>query len=316
MELSLKQIAELLARNDNFVITAHIHPDGDSLGSMLALNSYLLSLEKNVQMILDDDIPDLYKFLPGIQNISKPTDKRVNADLLIVLDASDVNRIGKVRAIVDAPIVNLDHHVSNVKFADYWYIDSQSAATGEIILQLLQLMQAKIDKAIADCLYTAIATDCGFFRYANTSASTLRYAAYLLECGVKPQEISEHLETKPLSSITTLVKVLETLEIYHHGQIAIITISTEILDTAENTEGFINYPRNIEGVEIAIMFKLVESDTARISMRSKKADVSKIALSFGGGGHMRAAGCTVKGNITDTKGKVIQAAIKQLTETV
>lgn len=312
MEFSLKQIAELLAKSDNIVITAHIHPDGDSLGSMVALNSYLLSLGKKVQMILDDDIPNLYKFLPDIQNINRPTDKRIKADLLIVLDASDVNRIGKVKDAIDAPILNLDHHISNLKFADYWYIDSQSAATGEIILQLLQIMQADINLDIANCLYTAIATDCGFFRYANTSANTLRYAAYLLECGVQPHIISENLETKPLSSITTLVKILETLELYHHGQIAAITISTELVDMGENTEGFINYPRNIEGVEIAIMFKIVEPDTVRISMRSKNADVSKIALSFGGGGHIRAAGCTLKGNIAETKEKVFNAAIKQL----
>ncbi|HEY3424531.1 MAG TPA: bifunctional oligoribonuclease/PAP phosphatase NrnA [Negativicutes bacterium] len=313
MEVSLEQTVKLLEDSNNIVITAHIHPDGDSLGSMLALNQYLLSIGKNVKMLLDDEIPPVYHFLPGNQDIIRP-DSPVYADLLIVLDASDVERIAEVKNCVDAPILNIDHHISNTKFAKYWYIDSKSAATGEIILQLLKMMNAIVTLDIAICLYTAIATDCGFFRYANTSANTLRSCATLMECGVQPHVIAEYLETKPLASIMTLTKVLETLEIYHQGQIAIITVMQDILDTTENTEGFINYPRNIEGVEIAIMFKCVSENAVRVSFRSKAVDVSQIALAFGGGGHVRAAGCTVVGRFVEAKGRVIQAAIKHLRE--
>jgi phosphoesterase RecJ-like protein len=312
MEFSLKRTAQLLRDSSNIVLTAHIHPDGDCLGSMLALNEYLLSIGKNVQMMIDDDVPEIYKFLPGSQTITKPNSHQVSADVLVVLDASDVDRIGKVKLVVDAPILNIDHHLSNTKFADYWYVDSKSAATGEIVLQLLQLIRTPISVSMAMCLYTAIATDCGFFRYANTSAATFRYAAYLIECGVEPHVISENLDSKPLSSILTLTKVLETLEVYHNGRIATITITDEILDADESTEGFINYPRNIEGVEIAIMFKIASDNNVRISFRSKQADVSQIALSFGGGGHLRASGCTVSGNIEHVKESVIDVAIKQL----
>ena len=317
MDYSLKQTAALLQNSNTIVLTAHVQPDGDCLGSMLALNQYLTSLGKNVKMILDDDIPALYQFLPGHQAILKPTSKVISADLLIVLDASDIERIGKVKEHVEAPILNIDHHVSNTKFADYWYIDQRSAATGEIILQLITLVKGSITADIATCLYTAIATDCGFFRYANTTAQTMRYAADLIEYGARPNLISESMESKPLESILTLARVLETLELHHHGKIATIKILPDTLTTLDSTEGFINYPRVVEGVEIAIMFKVMSADnTIRISFRSKTVDVSQLALAFGGGGHARAAGCAIMGRIDDVMKEVLHVATQQLAEVI
>jgi len=316
MDFSLEQTAKLLQSSNTIILTAHVQPDGDCLGSMLALNHYLVSIGKNVKMILDDDIPALFNFLPGYQAIQKPTMKVMSADLLVVLDASDIERIGKVKEYTQAPILNIDHHISNTKFADYWYIDQRSAATGEIILQLLTLLKVTISADIATCLYTAIATDCGFFRYANTSAQTMRYAADLMECGAKPHLISESMETKPLESILTLAKVLETLELHHNGEIATITILPNTLNNLASTEGFINYPRVIEGVEIAIMFKVMSEGMVRISFRSKTVDVSTLALAFGGGGHARAAGCAIMGRIDDVTREVLEATIKQLTQGV
>lgn len=314
MDFSLEQTAKLLQRSNTIILTAHIQPDGDCLGSMLALNHYLVSIGKNVRMVLDDDVPALFNFLPGHQAIQKPTTKVISADLLIVLDASDIERIGKVKEHIEAPILNIDHHVSNTKFADYWYIDKRAAATGEIIFQLLNMLKVNITVAMATCLYTAIATDCGFFRYANTSVQTMRYAADLMERGAEPHVISEAMETKPLESILTLGKVLETLELYHNGKIATITVLPDTLSNLDSTEGFINYPRIIEGVDIAIMFKVMSEGMIRISFRSKTADVSKLALAFGGGGHVRAAGCAIMGRIDDVTKEVLTATIKQLTE--
>lgn len=316
MNFSFEQIATLLEGSNTIMLTAHKQPDGDCLGSMLALYHYLVQMGKNVGMVIDDDIPTLYHFLPGQEIINKPTANVINADLLIVLDASDVERIGKVKEHINAPILNIDHHVSNTKFADYCYLDTQSAATGEIILQLLTMLKASITVDMATCLYTAIATDCGFFRYANTSVQTMRYAATLMEYGALPHVISEHMEAKPLTSILTLGKVLETLEVHHQGKIATITILSDILSNLDNTEGFINYPRVIEGVEIAIMFKVMIGGTVRISLRSRTIDVSKLAFSFGGGGHARAAGCTITGTIEEVKKEVLHRAVEQLTEVI
>ncbi|MGI6092354.1 MAG: bifunctional oligoribonuclease/PAP phosphatase NrnA [Veillonellaceae bacterium] len=311
MDCSLRQVANLLENANNILITAHIHPDGDSLGSMLSLNKYLISCGKSVQMIIDDDVPKLYKFLPGSENIARVSELAISPDLLVVLDASDIERIGEVGRIAKVPILNIDHHISNTKFADYWYIDSKAAATGEIILDLLNMDNALISVDMATCLYTAIATDCGFFRYANTSSHTHRCAAQLIECGVKPNIISEYMETKPLASLMNTLEVLKTLELHCNGKIAAVSVEHSENDSADSTEGLINYPRNIEGVEIAIMFKFTEQSSARVSFRSKSVDVSELALSFGGGGHVRASGCTVSGGtIDEIKEKVVKAAEK------
>ncbi len=319
MEVSITRSAELLNKADHIILTAHIHPDGDALGSLLALNAYLAAQGKQVRMLLDDEIPRTFRFLADWEKIEKPDNSEIEADLLVVLDASDLERIGKVRNAVKAPILNLDHHISNLKFADYWYVDSQAAATGEIIFKLLNAVQAAITADMAAALFTAIATDCGFFRFANTSAETLRFASELVALGAKPHIISENLDTKPLAVIEALPKVLETLEIVDCGQgrqIAALTLRQEILaDLREDTEGFINYPRNIEGVEIAVMFKETDN-SVRVSLRSKTVDVSKIALGFGGGGHARAAGCTVAEPLNKAKRLILEAAKKQVVKGV
>jgi phosphoesterase RecJ-like protein len=219
-----------------------------------------------------------------------------------------------VGSIVEAPILNIDHHISNLRFADYYYLNSNAAATGEIIFELFRLTNFPINADIATCLYTAIATDCGFFRYANTTSATMRYAAELIENGAKPHVISESLESRPLDAVLALTKVLETLETYYKGKIAAITVYPDMVSEPGSTEGFINYPRNIEGVEIAIMFKVVDEKTVRVSLRSRRADVSKLALSFGGGGHARAAGCTIFGSLAEAKNTIMNAAIKQIGE--
>ncbi|CUH96136.1 hypothetical protein P22_2224 [Propionispora sp. 2/2-37] len=313
MEISFSRIAELLKTARKIILTGHIHPDGDCLGSLLALYHALVARGKEVQMLIDDNIPVTYHFLPGIEQIARPV-VETTCDVLVVLDASDAERIGRVAGMVKAPVINIDHHASNLKFADYWLLDNQAAATGELIFELLEELKCEITCDIAVCLYTAIATDCGFFRYANTTARTLRYAAFLIECGAQPHVISEYIETKPLTSIIALGQVLQTLEFYLDGKIASISIDRELGDSVQSTEGFINYPRTIEGVEVAIMFKADEENLIRISFRSKQVDVSKIALSFGGGGHVRAAGCTLAGTLAEVKASIVAAVSKEILE--
>lgn len=318
MEVSIAQSAKLLDGASNIVLTTHIHPDGDALGSLLALYHFLAAQGKKVRMVLDDEIPQAFKFLKAWEKIEKPGDTLQPADLLVVLDASDLERIGEVKSAVKAPILNLDHHISNVKFAEYWYIDSQAAATGEIIFKLFKEYAGKITADMAEALFTAIATDCGFFRYANTSAQTLRFAAELVDLGAKPHVISEYLDTKPRLVIEMLPKVIGTLEITgsnHSGQIASIVLTRDVVaKLKDDTDGFINYPRNIDGVELAIMFKEVDESCVRVSLRSKNVDVSKLALAFGGGGHARAAGCTVNEPLIQAKKVIISAATELLNQ--
>ncbi len=315
MEISLRRAAKMIFDARSIIITGHIHPDGDSLGSMLALYAPLTAQGKQVTLLLDDEVPAVYRFLPGSELIRRP-DGPVEADLLVVLDASDADRITGVKeAAASTNMLNIDHHISNTQFADFWYIDSQAAATGEIVLDLLHLMKLPITADMAVNLYTAIATDCGFFRYANATAATLRHAADLIDCGAEPHIISEQLDTKPLDSIMTLRSVLDSLEVFAAGRIAAITVAAESIENAaETTEGYINYPRNIEGVEIAIMFKPVDDTATRVSFRSRRCDVSRLALAFGGGGHARASGCTVGKGLKAAKKEVLKAAEQLLAE--
>ncbi len=311
MNISLAQVSQYLFSAKSIVITGHVHPDGDCLGSMLALYRLLQQKQVKARLILDDQIPAFYAFLPDLSEIERPLEP-VEADLLVVLDASDIDRIGRVREFVTAPILNIDHHISNTGFADYLCLDSHASATGSILYELFQQEGIKPDEATATCLYTAIATDCGFFRYANTTSVTLRHAAELLDCGVRPALIAEALETKPADSIFTLIRVLETLEIFLDGKVACITVTSDILKIADNTDDFINYPRSIEGVEIAVIFKQTEELLTRISLRSRHIDVSTIALAFGGGGHQRAAGCSIAKPLDEAKRQMLTVITDEL----
>lgn len=307
MKMELEDVAKLLTEYNHFVITAHVNPDGDAVGSLLALMHGLKALNKQVTCLIDDEIPRNFEIMPGYEMIARPQEAIVNADLLIILDCSDLERIGKTSEVVNAPILNIDHHISNNGFADYLHLDANSAATGEIIFRLLKQLKVEITKSMAICLYTAIATDCGFFRYANTSAETMQIGAELLACGVKPNIISENLEKKSLTALQTLGKVLDSLELFAQGHISCITITSEIVEECDSTEGFIDFARIVEGVDVAIMVKYIDEKTCRISMRSKQTDVSKVALQFSGGGHVRAAGCTLNLPLAEAKQTIIAA---------
>lgn len=303
MRCNLSQLKEIVSKANNIVVTGHIHPDGDCIGSILAVDSFLKRLGKKSTVILDDEVPRYLEFLCGNTIINQPKEI-ILADLLIILDSSDLERIGRTSVYVKAPVLNIDHHKSNLMFADYVYLDSDVSATGEIIVDIFKEFKHNINEYEATALYTAIATDCGFFKYANTSAKTLSYAGLMVEKGAQPHVISEALEVRSRENIMHLVNVLKTLEFYADGKIASITI-TDKPDGVE-TDGYISYPRSIEGVEAALMFTCDDADSTRVSMRAKTIDVSEIALFFGGGGHARAAGCTVNKPVAEAKEIVIK----------
>lgn len=317
MQITLKQAADLICEKQRFALTAHANPDGDALGSLLALSLALKFLQKEVSVLLVDPVPHLYRYLPGIDTVTPPRENEdtIRYDLLISLDSSDAERIAAVRTQLSSqiPVLNIDHHVSNTLFGEYNYI-RDAAATGEIIFDLLREMQVAMTPDIATCLYTAIITDCGFFKYSNTTSHTHRITAELLDQGVRPDVVSDLLETKTIHNLKLLLTVLNTLETVHNGEIALLTLRASDLHHVgdENTEGFINYARYLEGVEVAIMLKEIDPSSVKVSMRSRsRIDVSRIALSFGGGGHKRAAGCTVLGTLSEVKKKVLQVVQQQ-----
>ncbi len=305
---TLQETASLLQSANKIILCSHVSPDGDTLGSTLSLMWALEKLGKTVIATVDDDISRVYRFLPGIETFVRfKAEDKIVADLLVIIDASSLDRAGNIVQCVQAPkILNIDHHISNTEYADYLYLDTSAAATGEIIYELLKVMGIAISTEMATCIYTALYTDCGSFKYSNTMPKTLRIAANLLELGVKPNEISDSMEIKPRSNIEMLTKVLETLTFAAAGKIAYISISNAMYDKAVDTDTFISYPRYIEGVEVAIMFKAVDKTITRVSMRSRNLDVSEVAMFFGGGGHLRAAGCTIEASLPDAQQQLLR----------
>ena len=310
---SLAETGELLKAAKKLVIVSHVSPDGDTLGSSLALMHALCMLGKEVIMNVDDDISTVYSFLPGIAEYRRfAPDESVDADILVIVDASSADRAGNALEVVKSPaVLNIDHHKTNTQFADYLYLDSDAAATAEIIYSLLLEMGIKLTRDIATCIYEGIYTDTGSFKYSNTTSNTLKTAADLLKYGVNPSLISDNMELKSRSQVEMLRKVLETLTFLKDGKIAYIEIPLELYDHNVETDTFISYPRYVEGVEIALLFKQVEENLTRVSFRSKEIDVAKIALSFGGGGHKKAAGCSIYAPLKEAE-KVILEAVGEL----
>lgn len=313
-KINLLETGNMLLAAQKIVLCCHVSPDGDTLGSALGLARLLEQKGKEVTVFVDDDINKSLGFIPGIENVQRPeAGVTVVADLFVVVDASSFDRVGICNEVVKAPVLlNIDHHISNTEFADFLYLDAEAAAAGEIMCDLFEAMGWEYDEAIAIDFYTAITTDCGSFRYSNTTSKTMQRAAKLLDYGVKPNEISDMLDIRSRKTTELLAKVLPSLTFDYEGKVAHLTITNDLYDKEAQTDSFVNYPRYIEGVDVAIMFKAVEPEVTRVSMRSSNVDVAKIAFSFGGGGHIRAAGCTIYAPVEEAKAQLLAAIGKAL----
>lgn len=313
MNLTLKEAATKLKAAEKILVTAHVHTDGDALGSTLAMLQALRQIGKSAQIYIDDVVPSNLSFLPYREDIKRPADgEKFDADLLVVLDTS-AERIGKVSEMTDAPILNIDHHVTNHNpNNDDLYLEPSAAATCEIMVAFCHELGAEITKDIATCLYTGIVTDTGFFNYSCTTSKTFKAAAELIDCGVEPNYISEQIEKRTLNDVKIMSAVLQTMEIYFDGKVAGMFIDAELAKMTDTTEGLIDLIRVIDTVEIAFLLRYQDENTCRASLRSKGIDVAKIAKAIGGGGHVRAAGCTFHTNFEDAKNillKTLEASL-------
>lgn len=313
-KINLLETGNMLLAAQKIVLCCHVSPDGDTLGSALGLARLLEQKGKEVTVFVDDDINKSLSFIPGVDKVQRPeAGVIVEADLFVVVDASSFDRVGICNEVVKAPVLlNIDHHISNTEFADCLYLDAEAAAAGEIMCDLFEAMGWEYDEAIAVDFYTAITTDCGSFRYSNTTSKTMQRAAKLLDYGVKPNEISDMLDIRSRKTTELLAKVLPSLTFDYEGKVAHITITNDLYDKETQTDGFVSYPRYTEGVEVAVMFKAVEPEVTRVSMRSSNVDVASVALSFGGGGHLRAAGCTIYAPVEEAKAQLLAAIGKAL----
>ena len=313
--MKVNEAVLLINDSDSIALIAHIKPDGDALGSCMALKHALEIIGKKVDVYCQDPVPHIFSFLEGIQAIKIPTEPIKQYDVVIAIDCSDKERLGDVCGMLfdkAAKTINIDHHVSNTEYADINIVDSEASATGELIYELIISLGVKPEKTIAEALYTAITTDTGSFCYSNTTSRTHYIAAKLLECGIEVDRLSTILFKQHTVAWTRLLgKALGTLELHLEGKVALIQITREMIEDVGagegDTSGIINYAKDIEGVEVAIMLK-EEEDSVKVGLRSQfLIDVSQIAGQFGGGGHVRAAGCKIEASLEEARDIILKA---------
>lgn len=313
---SLEEIADEIRKRSRFWLVSHATPDGDSIGSLLALHQGLRALGKQSIMVLKDPVPRIYHYLQDNDSVISPGEVKGNMEQVIFLDCADPERAGQEVLNLIAPngfFVNIDHHQSNTLFADLNYVQPQAAATAELVYKLLKLLEIKINKSMANALYAAIVQDTGSFQHSNTSSNTFRIAAELLECGVELSKTKINLfESKKQAEINLLGHALNSIKFSPEGKIAWMTISYQDalkLGAVDlHPEGIINHTLMVEGVEVGLLFREIKPGHIKIGFRSKSsADVSKLAAAFGGGGHRQAAGAQMDDSLEECMDRVIKA---------
>ncbi|MBE0603930.1 MAG: bifunctional oligoribonuclease/PAP phosphatase NrnA, partial [Deltaproteobacteria bacterium] len=269
---------------------------------------------KEATVYNQDQTPENYQFLPGSDRIVHDLPPLEPVEVAFILDCSELERVGREHGrIATIPnLANIDHHVSNEGFCEAALVDPLASSTGEMICRLVLHMGLAVSREAATCLYAAILTDTGGFRYGNTRRGTLMAAADLVAAGAEPQWISEHIyERNPPAKIRLLAAILPTLSIDEGGRVGSLTVTQQALAAAgalpEHTEGFVDLPRTIRGVEISILYAELPDGRFKVSLRSKgSVNVERVARVFGGGGHMNAAACRIEGEPAEIRRRVLE----------
>ena len=314
MRGDLSAICRVLREKDRFLIACHENPEGDAIGSELALALALRKMGKTATVLNADPVPANLLFLPGADTVVF-TEDGSKYDVAVVLDCGSPERTGRVgRELRKCPLlVNIDHHRTNGDLGELALVDPDAAATGLLIHRVLSAMGYEIDLDVATNIYVAVLTDTGSFHYGSSSPEAFEVAGDMVRRGVDPWAVAEQVcEAQSAHRLRLLGRVLDSLEVSDGGRVACITTMQEDLrefaSGKDALEGFINFPRSIVGVEVAVSFREEEGGVFRVSFRSKgRVDVSAVAARFGGGGHRNAAGCAVPGTLADVKKRVQEA---------
>lgn len=322
----LKKILDLIKKSQTALITSHCDPDGDSIGSQLALAELVESRGKSCRIINQGDLPYKYMFLDPhgkIENMDAvKAQKDVGAvfDLVFVLDSTSLSRVGKVKKMLPpgAVLINIDHHPDNEEFGTFNYVDVDASAVGEIIFSLLKVSGFPITPLVATQLYAAILTDTGRFKFSNTSCHCLRVCAELIESGADPKHVTNQIYfNHSLPFLKLLGSTLSGPQILGEGKICTMTVKQALLADLrvdpEEVEGLVNYSLFLRGVEIGLLFTEKENGKTKVNLRSQNEfDVSKVAKAFGGGGHRNAAGCTLDHSLEQAKKVILEQIQKTL----
>lgn len=308
--MTLDNILEEIKKANKIVILTHENPDGDAIGSSLGLSLALKQLDKEVDVIIPE-FPKIFEFLPDTENIQKESDIEIY-DLAIALDCSDIQRLnGFAKYFEDAKVkIVIDHHGKNKMFGDYNYVDPVAPACAQILIAMLEYFNIDITKEIGTCLIAGIITDTGGFRYSGVTTETFEFASWILSKGINISEIYRKvLQTKTKTNFELTKLAMERMEFLENDKISYTYITKE--DEEEigtqhgDHEGLVEIGRDIEGVEVSVFIREAEKGY-KVSLRSNEyVDVADVCFMFGGGGHLRAAGCTINGTLEQVKQKIL-----------
>jgi phosphoesterase RecJ-like protein len=305
-------ILKTIEGSRRFLVASHEGPDGDAIASTLALTLALRSLGKEVVAYNCDGVPDALTFLPESATIRTVLEPGERFDVGFILDAGELRRAGLHLAQRCDLLVNIDHHPFSEHFTPLHYVDEQASATGVLIYRLLQEGNIPLTRKVAFCVYAAILADTGSFRYSNANAEAFRVAGEMIALGVNSWDAAAGLyENQPELRLRLLALSLQTLTISSCGRYGSVSVTSEMYNVtgarAEHTDGFVNYPRSIHGVEVGLFFRQIGLDQFKVGFRSKgRIDVGAIAREFGGGGHHNAAGAQLKGDLDSVRSIVFQ----------
>lgn len=315
-----KEVIDFINQNDNFIVTSHVGPDGDNVGSTLAMYYFLKDIGKKVYYVLDDVFPRNISFLVEGIEVLKSSDININSYNVITLDCGDRRRICIEESLILGAnkLINIDHHVSNDSFGDLNIVDGSCSSTCELVYALLKDYEKDvIDEQIATALYTGLITDTGNFMYSSTKGTSFLMAKDLLERGAKKETIIQNVfQSNSFEYYKLLGEALNSLECYEE-KISMITVTKDSMErhniSFSNCDGIASYTRDIENIEVGVFIKQKNTDEYKISLRSKTyVDVSEICKNLGGGGHKRASGCTLIGNLDEVKQTVLNEIKKYL----
>ncbi len=327
---NLLEAYEYFEKSGKIIITTHVNPDGDAIGSALALYYYAVKRNKEARLLIPNGLPFNLKFMNGIENVEtyvpEKHDKAIEAaDTIFILDLNHSSRLSTLEPAIlgaKADKIIIDHHLEPGDFARHYVVDTEASSTGELIWRFLKLdNEHKIDKNIADALYVALITDTGSFRFPRTDGDVHRMAAELLDAGADPVDIYEEIYNKnPLTAVHLLGHAFAGIELYYDGRLCIMTLRDEHFKltggSEDDVEGFVEKTMSIKGVEIGIlMIEAVERNEVRVSFRSKgENDIRQMAIMFGGGGHYHAAGARIKNMpFDDVRNELIKTAGRYFT---
>lgn len=321
-ETSVAAAADAIAGASKVLVTCHLGPDGDSVGSMVALASLLRRRDIAATLYNPDLVPRRLKWLPLAKKLIHRLPKNAAYDVTVVMDCGDRKLLGPSfpRSEVTGQVIVLDHHASAEPFGDLYVCDPQAASVGVMVARIADHLGWTIDEDTAQGLYVSLVTDTGSFRYSNTNAEAFQLATRLVaDCGVNPWTVTERMsERVPLSKYKLLALALNQLELVLEGKVAVITLTHDMVKSVgaswEDSEGIVNYARSIQNVECGVLLTPAKRGGVRVSMRSRghAIDAGKVCARLGGGGHAGAAGCTLEGELPPARTRVLECLATEL----